>query len=98
MAKVKKTLKEALGKLTAEMARPNRTASVLRSQLSKPGGNHRKLELIDAFHGFACSWCGCRFPESSMPIDTLKNSKAAPKSQHLSAAREKQFAAHLCSR
>lgn len=98
MVKVDKTSTRALRKLAAEMAQPNRTASVLRSQLSKPGGSHRKLELIDAFHGFACSWCGCRFPESATPFKTPNNLTVAQKGQHLSAEREKQFAAHLCSR
>jgi predicted adenine nucleotide alpha hydrolase (AANH) superfamily ATPase len=98
MAPVKKTLNKALGKLATEMARPNRTASVLRSKLSKPGGSHRKLELIDGFHGYACSWCGCGFPESAMAADTRKNLTVAQKRRHLAAEREKQFAAHVCLR
>jgi predicted adenine nucleotide alpha hydrolase (AANH) superfamily ATPase len=98
MVQVKKTLNKALGRLAAEMARPNRTASVLRSKLSKPGGSHRKLELIDAFHGYACSWCGCRFPESALSTHTPKNLTVAQKRRRLAAEREKQFAAHVCSR
>ena len=98
MVQVKKTLNKALGKLTAEMARPHRTASVLRSKLSKPGGSHRSLELIDTFHGYACSWCGCRFPESVLAIANAKNLTAAQKRRRFAAEREKQFGAHVCSR
>jgi hypothetical protein len=98
MVKVNKTSKKALGELIAEMAKSNRTASVLRSKLSKPGGRHRKLELIDAFHGFACSWCGCRFPESERSVDLPRNLTVVQKPRRLAAEREKQFAAHVCTR
>ena len=98
MTQVRTTSKKALGKLAAEMAVPTITASALRAQHAIHEGRHRKLELIDAFHGFACSWCGCRFPETERSLGLPGNLKLAERHRLLAAVREKQFAAHVCAR
>jgi hypothetical protein len=52
----------------------------------------RRLMLIDAFGGYACSQCSCRFPESRPPLArTLAESQRLERAQ-----REREFAAHVC--
>jgi hypothetical protein len=80
--------------LAAEMSAPRVTASALYTPHElQPPSRSRKLHFVDAFHGYACSRCGCRFPESrarqgSSPAETRRLYKAL---------RKKQFAKHICS-
>ena len=95
MAKASKSVATALSELTAEMAKPTMTASAMRAMHPKLGCQQRKLELIhhDSFHGYACNWCGCRFPNSkTVPVD------ASLFVEHhiFEEQRDKFFGAHVC--
>src|SRR3981189_1361369 len=81
---------KSLDTLTVEMAAPVVTASAMREMHHfKP--NRRKLQLIDSFHRYARSSCGCRFPESREPQGhTLSEARRLRKVQ-----RESQFAQHV---
>lgn len=57
---------KSLDTLTVEMAAPVVTASAMR-EMHHFKRNRRKLQLIDSFHRYARSSCGCRFPESREP-------------------------------
>jgi hypothetical protein len=57
--------------------------------------NGRRLVIVNEhpFHGYACSWCGCRFPRTDDPkFDPIEALIVAKE------RREKRFADHLCSR
>jgi hypothetical protein len=87
----KKRAIKVIAALSAEMSVPHITTSALRA-LHQFAPRARKLHLIDSFHGYACSWCGCRFPESRPP-----QGHSAIENSHLAKLhREKQFAAHIC--
>jgi hypothetical protein len=77
--------------LSAEMSKQHVTNSALRA-LHQLQPRSRKLRLIDPFHGHACSWCGCRFPESRPPQGDSASENARLAKLH----REKEFAAHIC--
>lgn len=88
----KKTTRKALAALSAAMNVPHITTSALRA-LHQLTPHSRKLDFIDPFHGHACSWCGCRFPESRPPEGYSPSDASRLRKLH----REKQFAAHICS-
>ena len=82
---------KSLDTLTVEMAAPVVTASAMR-EMQHFKRNRRKLQLIDSFHRYARSSCGCRFPESREPQGhTLSEARRLRKVQ-----RESQFAQHVC--
>jgi hypothetical protein len=78
--------------LSAEMNVPHITTSAVRA-LHQLASHARKLDFIDPFYGYACSWCGCRFPESRQPQGNF----AAENSRLQKFHREKQFSQHICS-
>ena len=95
MTKAKESAETALGALTAEMTKPPIAASALEAMHPESEWQQRKLVPMhqEPFHGYACSWCGCRFPKTDIPADvslleTLRVSKVQ---------REKRFVAHVCS-
>lgn len=88
----KKPTRKALSALAAEMNVPHITTSAVRA-LHHLAPHARKLDFIDPFHGYACSWCGCRFPESRPP----QGDSAAENLLLQKFHREKQFSRHVCS-
>jgi hypothetical protein len=88
----KKSARKAIAALSAEMSLPHITTSALRV-LHHLAPHSRKLDFIDPFHGHACSWCGCRFPESRPP----QGNSAAENLLLQKFHREKQFSRHVCS-
>jgi hypothetical protein len=67
----------------------------VRDELGKPravASAARKLVLMDHFHGYACTQCLCRFPESRPPAGrTPTETRRLAKEQAL-----REFAAHIC--
>jgi hypothetical protein len=94
MEKMKRSTESLLGALTVEMASPRIAASA--QQELHPEGERvkRKLILINeaSCHGYACSWCGCRFPRADVrnsgPLEALILARQQ---------REKNFGDHICS-
>ncbi|MDQ1407397.1 MAG: hypothetical protein QOG55_3026, partial [Acidobacteriaceae bacterium] len=69
-----KSFKNTLAVLGAEMALPAITSSALRAMHHfAQNHHHRKLLLIDSFHGYGCNWCGCRFPETRVVVHGSTN-------------------------
>lgn len=90
-AKAKLAIK-TLRLLTRGMAKPRLTASALKAMHRKTRNEQRELVIVDAFHGYECSWCGRRFPESAVPGNASLFEK-----RHLAKVfREKQFLEHDC--
>src|SRR6202043_2268785 len=89
-----KKKRNALNELSAEEAVPHIASSALRAlDHFAHDHQHRKLLLIDSFHGYGCNWCGCRFPETrAVDARTASETLRLRKAQ-----REKQFANHICS-
>jgi hypothetical protein len=58
------------------------------------GYEFRTLDFIDSFHGHACSWCECRFPETKPNLPKKLTSRE--KRRRLAVHRKKQFDAHGC--
>jgi hypothetical protein len=91
MATKRKLANDAIDALTAEMAKPRIAASAQKSVDSKAPSQHRELVLIDLFHGYECSRCKCRFPESALHKgSSLSSSTAILQIQQ-------EFAEHVCS-
>jgi hypothetical protein len=79
--------------LTRGMAKPRIAASALKAMRRKAKQEQRELVIIDSFHGYECSWCGCRFPETA-----VSDSVSLFEKRHLvKVLREKQFAEHVCA-
>src|ERR1700730_18085691 len=92
MVKRRKSAKAILAALNIEMSQPHVTASALAAMHKAP----RKLEYIDSFHGHACSKCSCRFPESEPHVP--KNVSVAQRHRLYETHRQREFAAHQCSK
>jgi hypothetical protein len=94
MANAKAMLaKKTLRLLTRGMAEPRIAASARKAMRIKARHEQRELVIIDFFHGYECSWCGCRFPETVVPAgDSLFEKRHVAK-----VLREKQFLEHVCS-
>jgi hypothetical protein len=92
MVKNRKSAKAILASLNIEMRQPHITASALAVMHKAP----RKLVAIDSFHGHACSKCNCRFPEIQKHIP--KGVSLAQRRRLYLIHREKEFAAHHCSK
>ena len=92
MVKRSKSAKAILAALNIEMSQPHVTASALAAMHKAP----RKLEYIDSFHGHACSKCSCRFPESKPHVP--KNVSVAQRHRLYETHRQREFAAHQCSK
>jgi hypothetical protein len=89
----KKLAIQTLRLLTSRMAKPRISASALKATCAKTQHEQRELIHLDSFHGYECSWCGCRFPESA-------NSEGVSlfEKRHLAKVlRDKEFAEHVCS-
>ncbi len=95
MANAKAMLaKKTLRLLTRGMAEPRITASALKATRVNARHEQRELVILDFFHGYECSWCGCRFPETAVPDgDSLFGKRHVAK-----VLREKQFLEHVCSK
>jgi hypothetical protein len=93
MIKTKEPPNAALGALTIEMASPRIAASAQEAMHPETEGRERKLVLFnrDPFHGYACSWCGYRFPESVIS-DRVS---LFDKRHHFKLQREKEFSRHV---
>ena len=95
MRKTRESPHTARAALTAEMMRPPTAASARVAMHPETEGTERKLALINQgpLHAYACSWCGCRFPEDGVPSRARLGEKLLlPEAQ-----REKRFAEHVCS-
>jgi hypothetical protein len=90
----KESSKSVLGDLKAEMAKPPIAASAQEAMHPAIKRMERTLVLVNQgpFHGYACSWCGCRFPEV-VPSNATLGENLLP----FEAQREKRFAEHVCS-
>jgi hypothetical protein len=90
--KIKESRDAVLDALTVEMKKSPIAASA-QEAMRPADGHRRKLLLIreQLFQGFACSWCGCRFPTSDAPMSLFETLSVA------SEQRVKQFAEHVCS-
>jgi hypothetical protein len=92
MVKSRKSTKAILASLNIEMGQPHITASALAAMHKGP----RNLVSIDSFHGHACSKCDCRFPETKPRLP--KRVSLAQRRRLYLIHREKEFAAHYCSK
>jgi hypothetical protein len=95
MSETRESPKSALAALTLEMMKPPIAASAQEAMHPATEGPERKLVLIDQgpFHGYACSWCGCRFPEGDVASCAMLGEKLL----RFEAQRETRFAEHVCS-
>src|SRR5450432_2466780 len=98
MQNYRESPESVLGALRAEMAKPHVAASAQEAMHPETRRFERQLVLVDEglFHGYACDWCGCRFPdgpESEVPGCATP----AEKLLLFAAQREKRFAEHVCS-
>jgi hypothetical protein len=91
MVKRPKSAKAILASLNIEMRQPHITASALAAMHK----GSRKLEYIDAFHGYACSKCKCRFPQSK--ADVPKGSSVVQRHRRYLMHEHREFSAHRCS-
>ena len=91
MVRRRTSAKAVLASLNVEMGQPHITASAL-AAMEK---GRRKLVFIDAFHGYACSKCRCRFPESKPQFG--KSFSVAHRRRVYSMHRQREFAAHHCA-
>jgi hypothetical protein len=92
MVKRRKSAKAILASLSIEMRQPHITASAFAAMHK----GARKLECIDSFHGYACSECKCRFPESK-PL-APKSLSVVQRRRLYVVHREREFAGHRCAR
>jgi hypothetical protein len=77
--------------LTAGMAKPRVTASALKALQLRPKREQR--ELLNSLHGYECSWCACRFPESA-----IRDGVTLFEKRHLAKVqRDLEFSEHVCS-
>jgi hypothetical protein len=96
MIKTKESARCALGALTVEMTKSPIAASA-QEAMHPADGRQRRLMLIheEPFHGYACSWCGCRFPKTKTdvpnPVSLFETLRLAREQ------RRKQFSDHVCS-
>jgi hypothetical protein len=95
MSKTRESPHTALAALTAEMTRPSIAASAQAAMHPETEGTERKLVLVneDPFQGYACSWCGGRFPEDALPSSATLGEELLL----FEAQRQKRFAEHVCS-
>jgi hypothetical protein len=95
MRETRESPNTALVALTVEMMKPPIAASAQEAMHPETEGPPRKLVLVNQgpFHGYACSWCGCRFPEGDVPNRATLGEKLLL----FEAEREKRFAQHVCS-
>ncbi|MDP9339960.1 MAG: hypothetical protein M3P45_13950 [Acidobacteriota bacterium] len=95
MEKNRERDESALGALTAEMANPRVVASA-QEAMHPAEVQPRRIVLIheEDFHGYACSWCGCRLPgtEARGALTLLETIRASREQ------RKKYFAEHVCRR
>ena len=92
MVKRRKTAKAILAALSIEMKQPHITASALAAMHHGP----RKLVHIDSFHGHTCSKCKCRFPQTRLHL--AEDVPLLQRRRRCSIHRQKEFAAHRCSK
>jgi hypothetical protein len=110
MSKTRESPHTALAALTAEMMRPPIAASAQVAMRPETEGTERKLVLVneDPFQGYACSWCGCRFPDDGVPSSAHQVFRSRAKHRvhfvtlgekllPFEAQRQKRFAEHVCS-
>jgi len=83
MAAKKKLAQAKIVALTAEMSKPHITASALKAM--------RKLVLINAFYGYECSHCKCRFPETALPKGASMTGRIAKRQC------QREFGEHICT-
>jgi hypothetical protein len=95
MSETRESPNRALAALTVEMMKPPIAASAQEAMHPATEGTERRLVLITQgrFEGYACSWCGCRFPEGDVAIRATLGEKLLL----FEAEREKRFAEHVCS-
>ena len=95
MSKTRESPHTALAALTAEMMRPPIAASAQVAMRPETEGTERKLVLFSQgpLHAYACSWCGCGFPENDVPSSATLREKLLL----FEARRQKRFAEHVCS-
>lgn len=92
MIKLQHLSNPVLGALTVEMAIPRIAASAQR--VMHPAHPRRLVTITEKpIHGYTCSWCGCRFPETDVPTRATLGEDLL----HFEAAREKRFTEHVCS-
>jgi hypothetical protein len=98
MQNYRESPESVLGALRAEMAKPHVAASAQEAMHPESRRMERQLVLVDEglFHGYACDWCGCRFPDG--PEGDVPGRATPDEKLFLFAAqREKRFAEHVCA-
>jgi hypothetical protein len=95
MSKTRESPHVALAALTAEMMRRPIAASAQVAMRPETKGTERKLVFTgqSPFHAYACSSCGCRFPEDDVPNSATLGEQLLL----IEAQRQKRFAEHVCS-
>lgn len=88
--------KSTLRALKAEMTKAPIAASVLEAMHPEIKRMERELVLLNQgpFHGYSCSWCGCRF---RFPEDDVRSHTTLSEKLLVEAQREERFAEHVCS-
>jgi hypothetical protein len=94
MTKREQSHTAALHELTVEMAGQRIAASAEEAMHPQTGETNRKLAPIKerSFRGYACSWCGCRFPEPD-----ARASAGAETNGFRETQRQARFVEHVCS-
>jgi hypothetical protein len=98
MQNYRESPESVLGALKIEMAKPPVAASAQEAMHPESRRIERQPVLVDEglFHGYACDWCGCRFPdapEGNVPGRATPAEEIFP----FATQREKLFAEHICS-
>src|SRR5450755_896510 len=98
MQNYRESPESVLGALKAEMAKPPVAASAQEAMHPETRRIERQPVLVDEglFHGYACDWCGCRFPDGTGD-DVPGRATSAEKTFLFATQREKRFAEHVCS-
>src|SRR5471030_765366 len=100
MQNYRESPESVLGALKAEMAKPPVAASAQEAMHPETRRIARQLVLVDEglFHGYACDWCGCRFPDGPPDGpggDVPGRATPAEKLSLVATRREKRFAEHV---
>jgi len=90
MVKRRTSAKAILASLNIEMRQPHITASAFAAMHK----GRRKLVFIDSFHGYACSKCKCRFPETKPRVP--ESLSVVQRGRLYLMHRQREFALHRC--
>jgi hypothetical protein len=83
----------ALSAVKAQMAVPRVAASAQEAMHPETEAMKRRLVVVNEhpFYGYACSWCGYKFPRADVP-----DGASLEALQRVRKRREKEFSDHVC--